>query len=131
MREHVTILGVFHIVLGSLGLLGALVVLLLFGGSAGVIGVIATRKDPDAAIAIPIVGAIGIGLFLFLLILSIPGLVSGIGLLKHRPWARILGIVCSGLNLVNFPLGTAVGAYTLWALLQRDAEALFTSAKYA
>jgi hypothetical protein len=124
MRQHVTILGVLYIVLGVMGILGALFVLLIFGGAAGVVGTVA-QQEPDAEIAVPILAVVGLGLCLFLLILSIPGIVAGIGLLKFRPWARIFALILSVLNLLHIPLGTIVGAYGLWVLLSSETEAIF------
>lgn len=40
----------------------------------------------------------------------------GFGLLRRKPWARPLAIVISILVLLKFPLGTALGVYTLWVL---------------
>jgi len=39
------------------------------------------------------------------------------GLYEREPWARMLGIVVGFLSLLRIPLGTALGAYTLWVLL--------------
>ena len=33
----------------------------------------------------------------------------------------------SALNLINIPLGTVLGAYGLWVLLNSETERLFTS----
>jgi hypothetical protein len=60
-----------------------------------------------------------------MLLTSIPGLVAGWGLLKFRPWARILGIVVSILGLLVIPIGTIIGIYGLWVLLNKDTERLF------
>jgi hypothetical protein len=38
-------------------------------------------------------------------------------LYEFKPWARILGLVVGFLALLRFPLGTALGAYTIWVLL--------------
>ena len=43
-------------------------------------------------------------------------LVAGYGLLNRRPWGRIVAIVAAILALIKFPLGTALGIYTLWVL---------------
>src|SRR5439155_1439776 len=38
------------------------------------------------------------------------------GLFERQSWARILGLVLGILALLRFPLGTALGIYTLWVL---------------
>jgi len=43
-------------------------------------------------------------------------LFAGFSLLNRKPWARILTIVLAILSLVKFPVGTALGIYTLWVL---------------
>jgi hypothetical protein len=124
MRQHVTILGVLYIVLGTMGIIGAFVILLIFGGAAGVVGTVA-QEEPDAEIAVPIIAVVGLGLFLLITILSVPGIVAGVGLIKFRPWARIFGLILSVLNLLHIPLGTIVGVYGLWVLLSSETEAVF------
>ena len=44
-------------------------------------------------------------------------LVLGWGLSERKAWARPLGLVVGFLALLRFPLGTALGIYTLWVLL--------------
>jgi len=117
-------LGILHIVLGFLGALAALIVLLVFGGIAGIVG---ASGDPEAHVAVPILGVIGGGITVLILILSLPGIVAGFGLLSFRPWARILTIVLSALNLLNVPIGTALGIYGLWVLLSAQTEQLFAA----
>jgi len=72
----------------------------------------------------PVIALIG---GLILCVLSVPGIVAGAGLLKLRPWARYLALVLSVLLLFNVPVGTAVGIYSIWALTQDEAEALFAN----
>jgi hypothetical protein len=43
-------------------------------------------------------------------------LATGFGLLNRRPWGRVLAIIAAILALLKFPLGTALGIYTLWVL---------------
>ena len=38
------------------------------------------------------------------------------GLLQRRPWGRTFAIVISSLSMIKFPVGTALGIYTLWVL---------------
>jgi len=109
--------------LAILGLLFGLIALAVFGGIAGIVGMNADM--PDAAVAVPILGAIGGLIALFALLVSIPGIIAGVGLLSFKPWARVLAIVLSIINLINFPFGTALGFYGIWVLFSRDGSALF------
>ncbi|MBI3665163.1 MAG: hypothetical protein HY236_02890 [Acidobacteria bacterium] len=123
MASHVRILGALHIVFGALGIMAGVLVLLFFGGLAGVIGM--TDTSGDARLAIPILGGIGGIIFIIALVLSLPSLIAGIGLLKFRSWARVLTIILSVLDLFHVPFGTALGFYGLWVLLSRETEQLF------
>jgi len=107
-------------------LLGALFLVLTMGSVAGIVG--ATAEPRDAAVAIPILGLAGTALATMLGIFSLPSLITGYGLLYFRQWARIVGIVLSAVNLINVPLGTVVGAYGLWVLLNKETERLFNTA---
>lgn len=124
MERHVTILGAFHIAFGAIGLVAALAILLIFGGAAGLIG-LGAASDPDAWIAVPIVGIVGTVLTMIVLTLSVPGIAAGFGLMTYRPWARMLTVVLSLLHLLNFPFGTALGGYGLWVLLSDEGRILF------
>ncbi|HYP14388.1 MAG TPA: hypothetical protein VEQ63_10735 [Bryobacteraceae bacterium] len=123
MVNHVKILGILRIVFGALGILIGLGLFALFGGILGLIG--ANAPSDEAAVAIPIIGAVGGFVLLVLLVVSIPGLIAGIGLLSYKPWARILGIVISIVDLFQVPFGTILGFYGLWILLSREGTALF------
>jgi hypothetical protein len=63
------------------------------------------------------------GLFsagIFLTVFGVLHLVLAWGLFERQPWARTLGIVIGFLALFRVPLGTALGAYTLWVLLPQS-----------
>lgn len=122
MRDNVKIVAILNIVLGCLGVLAGVVVLVIFGGLAGMVGV---SRDQDAAAAVPILALIGICVAIFLFILSVPAIIGGWGMLKFRPWARILMIIVSVFNLLHFPIGTALGIYGLIVLLNDETRRLF------
>jgi hypothetical protein len=126
LDTHVKVLGVLYIAVSGLFMLAAVFLLVAMGGAAGIVG---TAADPaDAALAIPIIGIAGAGLIALLLAFALPGLITGIGLVYVKPWARILGLILSAINLINIPIGTVVGIYGLWVLLHKDTERLFTPA---
>lgn len=124
MLTHVKVLGVLYLVMSGIGLLFALLIFFALGTAASIVGMSASPED--AAVAMPILGITGTALSALLLILSLPGLITGWGLLKLRPWARIVGIVLAVISLLNFPIGTAIGIYGLWVLLTKETERLFT-----
>src|SRR5579862_708911 len=123
METHIKIVAILHIVLGGLSILAGVGLLFLFGGIATLVG--HNAETSDAMAAIPIIGGIGSIICIFLVLLGIPGIIAGIGMLEFKPWGRILGIVISALDLMSIPFGTALGIYGLWALLSREGEQLF------
>jgi hypothetical protein len=116
MDRHRHVLGILYVVFS--GLL-ALVALGLF--AAMMFGAMAT-DDARERTEVMWVGGIMAGL---LLLLSLPGFIGGFGMLKRRAWSKVLTSVLAVLNLPNFPIGTALGIYTLWFWLQPNARQLF------
>src|SRR5436190_24385552 len=98
MQTHVKVLAILHIVFGILGVLIGLLAFAVLGGTAALIHL---DHDPDAAAAVPMMGAIGGFVLMLFLVVSLPGLIGGIGLLSYKPWARILTIVVSIVDLIN------------------------------
>jgi hypothetical protein len=117
MKPHVTAVAVLHIGLGILGVLGGSIIFFALNWVATfVIG------EPDLEMLIPAIGTIlGMGIAFF----SVIDIVGGIGLLSFRSWARIVVLIMSVVNLVNFPVGTAVGIYSIVILVHSDTTALF------
>jgi hypothetical protein len=86
------------------------------------VGVGQIADDADAA---RILSFVGVVMFFFLAVLALPGIIGGFGLMQNQEWARILVLVLSVLNLFNIPIGTMIGAYSIWALLQEETAQLF------
>ncbi len=131
MERHVRIIGLLYVFFGASLVLLGVAVLFMFGGTA------LTGGDPQSGsgVMIPLVGAVGGIVFLFLCLFSIPALLAGIGLLRHRPWARIFTILLSGCimlapvlsGMMAFaPVTTLLGLYSLWVLLSKRTEPLFS-----
>jgi hypothetical protein len=123
---HVRVLGVLYIACSAIGVILAVLVLIGLGGVAGIVG--ASADPEDAAVAVPILGIVGTAVAGLLLALSLPGIITGIGLLYFKSWARIAGIVLAALSLLGFPWLTILGIYGLWVLLSKDTERLFSPA---
>ena len=105
-----------YIVLGILGvIIGAIVLFVLLGT-----GIVA--KDGEA---MAILFIVGVGIAGLMAVLSLPGIVTGVGLLKYRSWARVLAIILGAINLSAFPVGTVLGVYSLIVMLNDETSALF------
>ncbi len=117
MEKHLTLLGVLYIGFSSLCLLAAVVVFMAVAGGGLLSG------DSHAIAITTIVGS---AIAFFLVIISAPGIIGGIGILRRYGWARILLLILGALNLLNIPFGTALGIYTFWVLLNNDTTRLFS-----
>lgn len=124
MMTHVKILAWFNIVLGALGLIAGAAIL----GGAMVVTDLFLFAVEEAGIPAAVVHVAALVITTIVLVLSLPCLILGYGLVNLRPWARILGIVLAALNLLNVPFGTAVSIYAFWVLFKSETEALFRNA---
>jgi hypothetical protein len=116
LDNHVKILGWVHIVMSIVFLLVGVAVsaLLIFGG---------ILSNDTGALEGLTIAAICVGGLLTML--GLPGIAAGIGLLKRKKWGRILAIIVGLLNITNIPIGTAIGIYTAYILLNDSAAAYF------
>ena len=111
MEKHINIVAILHIIYSGFGLIIALLIstiLSVIGNFSG---------EPEAELVLDII-ANGIAVFFF--IIALPGIIGGVGLMRRREWGRILILIISVLDLINFPFGTALGAYSIWALVQPE-----------
>ncbi|HSU16020.1 hypothetical protein [Longimicrobium sp.] len=115
MRDHLKILGWLYVVSGGFMLLVGVGCATVFGMAGAFSG-----RGEDALVA----GGIGALVLGIMAVLSLPAIVLGWGLLAWKPWSRVLGIVLSILHLFSFPLGTLIGGYGLWVLLNEESRQL-------
>jgi len=129
MEKHISLVGILNIVYESLSIIGAFVLFFIAIGFIYFFGFILRYSHhgmddvpPEVLDIVPfILTVIGI----FLLIFSIIGLIAAIGVLKKKEWGRITMLVMSFFNLIRIPLGTILGVYTIWALLNDETIRLF------
>ena len=55
-----------------------------------------------------------------LLVISIPAIIAGVGLVYRKAWSRILALIICVIKLFNLPFGTALGVYGIWVLMQDE-----------
>jgi hypothetical protein len=111
VREHVRLVGILWIAYSALhvvvGIAAILVANLLFGHSMHLHGLLR-----------PLIEFAG----LVILAKASAGFIAGWGLLQREDWARTLALVVGFIALLNVPVGTALGIYTLWVLLPKQAD---------
>ena len=106
MHKHVKILGWLQI---AMGIIDLIVGLAAFGLMSG-IGLLSGDIAGFGVMAL-IGGAFGT----FMLVLALPNLICGVGLLRDwGGWVVVLAVVLGFLNLIKFPFGTALALYTFW-----------------
>jgi hypothetical protein len=120
MEKHVHVLGILYIVFNALGLLLAMILFWALIGPGIISG------DPEAFAILSIIALV---ICSILIMLSIPGIIGGIALLKWKSWARILVLILGFLNLLDIPFGTALGIYTIWVLMKDETIALLEAKK--
>ena len=116
MDKHITLAAALNLGIGIIGVLTAFAVFIIMVGSGFISG------DPYA---IRVTSFIGSLIAFFLLIISVPGIIGGLGLWKRRPWSRILLLIVSVFQLLNIPFGTALGIYTIWVLIHDETKTIF------
>lgn len=121
MGTHLKVLAWINLCFGGMGLLLGLAVM----AGASLLSGFVEFASQDVSLPAPVIQIAGGVILGVIVLLSLPCLFLGYGLLNLRPWARILGIVLAALNLLNVPLGTVLSLYAFWILLKPETEALF------
>lgn len=118
IKKHITVLGSIQISFAVLGLMAAVAIMVSLTFARGFV-----ENDNVATVVLRF---LSISLPVLIGVISLLGLIGGIGILVYEPWARQLVIIMSTLGFINIPFGTAKGIYALWVLLNDDAIKLFS-----
>jgi hypothetical protein len=112
MNTHIKAVGWLWIANGALSIFMFIIGLVVINWP----GVVPNARDSILA---------SLGALCFFLPGVIAYVLTGYGLLKYKSWARILAIILAILNLILFPIGTALGIYTLVIMFNEEVKALF------
>jgi hypothetical protein len=119
VREHIRLLGILWLAYSAVHLvIGAVLVIVaetIFGRTIH----IANGPGPEITVWLrPLLCFIGC----LILIKAAGGFIAGWGLLQREEWARIFALVMGFIALINVPVGTGLGIYTLWVLLPSQSD---------
>jgi hypothetical protein len=132
MEKHVKLVGILNIVYRSLAIIGAMVLLAIAVGFGYIYdALVQTDSIQPHEIPAAILDLIPLILFFvasLIIVVSVAGIIGGIGVLKRKEWGRVLLLVVSFFNLIRIPLGTVLGVYTIWVLINNETIKLFVPA---
>lgn len=103
MQEHVTFIAWAYL---FLGVIGCFIVGLIFYSAGGF-------------------GSLGITEVVLLMLLCLPFVTVGLGLLGRKSWARVSAIALGVVIVPAVPIGTFIGGYGIWALTRKETKEVF------
>jgi hypothetical protein len=124
MSSHVDFAGVLFIVWGLLTALIGLSTLALGVGAAAII-TSASYGGGGGQVAAGLTAAAFAVLAIIAIVWGIAHVATGIWLRRRQPWARLLALMLSSVDLLLLPYGTALGCYALWVLLNEEVKKAF------
>jgi hypothetical protein len=122
-QDHNKVIGIMHLIWGGFNALTMLIIVPVFFALGDII-----RNDPNTPPEMKNFFIIfGIIFAAIAVLLGIPPLIAGYGMLKRKSWARVAGIVSACLTAMSFPFGTALCVYTMWFMFT-DGERFYRGA---
>jgi hypothetical protein len=115
-QDHNKIIGIMHLIYGGFNALMMIIFVPFFFiiGAAG-------AADPNAPPAIAaIFGFFGVLMLVLAVVLGLPPILAGYAMLKHKSWAKVMGIIAAVVEALSFPFGTALCVYTFWFLFGQN-----------
>jgi hypothetical protein len=119
VREHVRLVGILWMAYSALHVVAGAVVIVVAHTIFG--RVIHMQHGPPPEVTVwlrPLLSFIG----WLILAKAAAGFLAGWGLLQRADWARTVALVVGFVALLNVPIGTALGIYTLWVLLPSQSD---------
>ncbi|MES3025760.1 MAG: hypothetical protein V4857_29630 [Pseudomonadota bacterium] len=114
MNIHTRIVGALHIFCGLLVIVCVALFMLFFG--------VFVSWVPNEQGVLSFFGALGLVVAIPLILMGLAEIIAAIAMLRGSRTGHIFTIVFGILHLVNFPIGSAIGIYTLWALLRNESN---------
>ena len=121
MNPHKRILGILYIISGSLQIIA---MLFISAFMAILFPILFEQAEVDAQwVLVWIVPFIRVISVIIVIFFSIPAIVGGIAILNEKTWALTLLLILGCFKLFSFPIGTALGIYTIWVYAEEHRKA--------
>ncbi|MEM0940833.1 MAG: hypothetical protein AAGI25_13720 [Bacteroidota bacterium] len=124
IQSHKRILGILHIVYGSLtALLFVFIGVIISSFLPFIIEAIVEDEGPETAMIFEMVASVIRTVVTFIFILSaVPSLIGGIGLVQGKNWGLTLCFIAGCISIFSFPFGTALGVYSLYVFIEDNKQ---------
>jgi hypothetical protein len=133
MEKHIKLVAILNIVYRCLTVIGAIILFILSAMFGRIMDFLERQGEfhPDEVprelldivpIVLVVIGAM-------MVVVSIVAIIGAIGVMRRQEWGRIVLIVVSFFNLIRAPLGTVLGVYSLWVLLNDEIVRIFNPLK--
>lgn len=124
MVKHIQIVAMVLGAWGAFQLFIAMMMGLLFFVLGGGLGALGASSGEDELMMVGVIyGMMGPFIALISGGMALPNLIAAWGLNARKSWSRILGMIVSALACMSFPIGTVIGVYGLYVLLDKDVAA--------
>jgi hypothetical protein len=125
LLSHIDFLGALFIIWGALTALVGVATLAL---SVGAVALIASAdRAGGRQIAAGFTALVFTTLAVIAILWGAAHIIVGVPMRRHKPWARLVGLMLGSVDLVLLPYGTALGVYALYVLLHEKSRALFVN----
>jgi hypothetical protein len=119
VREHIRLLGILWIAYSALHVVAGFAAIIVANTIFGRYMHIRNGPPPEMTVWLrPLIRFFG----WLILAKAAVGFFAGWGLLQKEDWARTVALVVGFVALLNVPLGTTLGIYTLWVLLPTQSD---------
>lgn len=122
-EEHLNLLSIFYFVFGGLSILGAFIMIIYTAFFGFILNKVPNYGNDDVEIVFNIFTSVFGILAVLLLAIGILQIVSGFKLRKrtHRMLSMVMGVIA----LPSFPLGTALGVFTIIVLSRPGVKEIY------
>lgn len=119
-KEHNKIIGILHLVEGGLQIFGGILTAAFIFGAGYYL-----QFNKDLESYGNLLFIIGLIFAPLSFIMAFVNLFAGWKILKEKSGARKWGIAASIISLINIPIGTIIGAYSLWFLFGVEGKEMY------
>ncbi len=84
---------------------------------------IVEEEGRDAVWILPLIGTVLKTVLFFLFIFAaLPSIIGGIATLQGKKWGMVFLMIAGCLSIFSFPIGTAIGAYTIYVFIEDNKQ---------